>query len=195
MRSILPLVVWMTALSGLQAQTSFLENLADSAASLQGQSVTYDPAYFSIPYPNGDVPADKGVCTDVLIRAYRKMGIDLQKELHEDMRENFKHYPQNWGLRKPDPNIDHRRVPNLMHFFSQYGQVLPLSRNPKDFRPGDIVCWNLGGGILHIGILTAYYSPDGKRPLVMHNIGGGQVLEDVLFDYKIMGHYSFKGKK
>lgn len=192
---VLPIIVFTSITSGLKAQTGFLLALADSAANLRRQSVEYDPSYFSIPYPNGDVPAGKGVCTDVVIRAYRKLGIDLQKEVHQDMLVHFTSYPQNWGLSKPDANIDHRRVPNLMFYFSKYGQSLPISKDSKDYRPGDIVCWDLGAGILHIGLLTPYFSSDGKRPLVIHNIGGGQVIEDVLFDFRIIGHYRYTGQK
>src|SRR5690606_32328339 len=133
-----------------------------------------------------DVPADKGVCTDVVIRAYRKFGLDLQKEVHLDMKSNFDKYPKNWGLSQPDRNIDHRRVPNLMTFFSRHGTVKKITQDPKDYLPGDIVCWNLGGGITHIGIVSGKKSADGKRYLIVHNIGAGQVLEDCLFSYKII---------
>ena len=156
------------------------------------QKVTYDPTYRVIAYPNGDVPADKGVCTDVVIRAYRKLGIDLQKEVHEDMKLNFDKYPKNWGLSCPDKNIDHRRVPNLMTFFTRHGTVKKITDNPQDYQPGDIVCWNLGGGITHIGIVTRKKSTDGKRYLLVHNIGGGQVIEDCLFNYRIIGHYQYE---
>src|SRR5690606_11380516 len=143
-------------------------------------------------YPNGDVPPNKGVCTDVIIRAYRKLGIDLQKEVHEDMKANFGKYPKNWGLSQPDKNIDHRRVPNLMIFFERHGTELPITQNSTDYRPGDIVCWNLGGGITHIGIVSNIKAENGERPLVIHNIGSGQVLEDMLVDFKIIGHYRYK---
>ncbi len=176
----------------LQGQEDFYKRLADSAYTLKYDQVVYDPSYFGIDYPNGDVPAGKGVCTDVVIRAYRKLGIDLQQLVHEDMKAHFEEYPDNWGLSKPDPNIDHRRVPNLMCFFSRFGQELIKSNNSGDYKPGDIVCWSLGGGITHIGILVKERSCDKKRPLVVHNIGGGQVVEDVLFNYTIIGHYRFK---
>lgn len=166
--------------------------LADSALLLTKDKVTYDPSYFTIPYPNGDVPKDKGVCTDVVIRAYRKLGVDLQKEVHEDMKANFDKYPKNWGLTKTDKNIDHRRVPNLMTFFSRKGTVLSNSDKAEEYKPGDIVCWNLGGAITHIGIVSAVKSPDGKRYQIIHNIGAGQVLEDCLFDFTIIGHYRYK---
>lgn len=172
-------------------QTSFFERLADSALVLTHQKVQYDPSYFKINYPNGDVPSGKGVCTDVVIRAYRKLGIDLQKEVHLDMASNFEKYPKNWGLTKPDKNIDHRRVPNLMTFFSRKGTEKKISLDPKDYLPGDIVCWNLGGGITHIGIVSKIRSTDKDRYLIIHNIGAGQVIEDCLFSFKIIGHYQF----
>ncbi|HOO08972.1 MAG TPA: DUF1287 domain-containing protein, partial [Cyclobacteriaceae bacterium] len=148
--------------------------------------------YFSIPYPNGDVPPGKGVCTDVVIRAYRKLGIDLQQEVHEDMAANFGSYPKIWGLTKTDKNIDHRRVPNLMTYFSRYGVIKKKTLNPTDYSAGDIVAWDLGSGTTHIGILIDQKSKDGKRSLVVHNIGNGQEISDCLFDYKIIGHYSYK---
>ena len=178
----------------LLSQPSFYGTLADSAATLTEQQVEYDPAYFSIDYPGGEIPADKGVCTDVVIRAYRKMGIDLQKRVHEDMKANFEKYPDNWGLKSTDTNIDHRRVPNLMKFFERHGEVLPKSYNSADYSPGDIVCWNLGGGITHIGIVVDKRTRDGQRYQVIHNIGSGQVLADILFDYTIIGHYRYEGK-
>jgi len=159
---------------------------------LTKQRVQYDPAYFQIGYPNGDIPSDKGVCTDVLIRAYRKLGIDLQKEVHEDIKANFDKYPKKWGLSRPDKNIDHRRVSNLMTFFSRHGTVKQISQNPKNYYPGDVVCWDLGGGITHIGIVSRKKSADGQRYLIIHNIGAGQVIEDCLFKYKIIGHYCYE---
>lgn len=173
-------------------QNEFYEQLSDAAMTLTEQRVAYDPSYFQLDYPNGDVPAYKGVCTDVVIRAYRKTGIDLQKEVHEDMNANFSQYPKNWGLSRPDKNIDHRRVPNLMTFFKRKGALKPISKIATDYKPGDIVCWNLGGGITHIGIVVNKKSKDGKRNLIVHNIGGGQVLEDCLFDFNIIGHYRYK---
>ncbi|RMD99602.1 MAG: DUF1287 domain-containing protein [Bacteroidetes bacterium] len=173
-------------------QNDFQNRLADSAYTLTRQKVIYDPAYYRIDYPNGDVPSGKGVCTDVVIRAYRKLGIDLQKEVHEDMKANFVRYPKSWGLKRTDTNIDHRRVPNLMTFFRRKGTVKPISSNPGDYSPGDIVCWNLGGGITHIGIVSKKRSADGRRPLIIHNIGAGQVAEDMLFSYKIIGHYAYQ---
>jgi uncharacterized protein len=173
-------------------QTSFFERLADSALVLTKQKVIYDPAYRVIEYPNGDVAPDKGVCTDVIIRAYRKLGIDLQKEVHEDMIVNFDNYPKHWNLTRPDKNIDHRRVPNLMTFFFRHGTEKQITTNPNDYQPGNIVCWNLGGGVTHIGIVTRKKSTDGQRNLIVHNIGAGQVLEDCLFSFTITGHYQYE---
>ena len=176
----------------IQSQTEFKTQLSDSTLTLIKQKVTYDPSYFRLDYPNGDVPSDKGVCTDVVIRAYRKVGIDLQELVHEDMKENFEKYPKNWGLTKPDKNIDHRRVPNLMVYFSRFGKVLTISENENNYKPGEIICWNLGGGTTHIGMIVNKKSRDNKRYLVVHNIGSGQVLADCLFDFKIIGHYEFE---
>lgn len=180
--------------NAIWAQDVYYKTLADSAFTLTYNKVQYDPSYFSIAYPNGDVPAEKGVCTDVVIRAYRKVGIDLQKRVHEDMKTNFSIYPNNWGLSSTDRNIDHRRVPNLMVFFSRFGTKLTTSSDPADYLPGDVVCWNLGGGITHIGILSNRYTSDGKHPMVIHNIGAGQVLDDCLFRFKIIGHYRYGQK-
>jgi uncharacterized protein YijF (DUF1287 family) len=174
------------------AQTDFYIRLANAAEELTLNSVVYDPTYYKIDYPNGDVSEGKGVCTDVLIRAYRKQGIDLQKLVHEDMKSNFELYPKIWGLKTTDRNIDHRRVPNLMKFFDRFGEVLAITTAASDYRPGDIVCWNLGGAVTHIGIVSNKKSIDGKRYLIIHNIGNGQVLEDCLFSFKIIGHYRFK---
>ena len=173
------------------AQSPFLHQLADSSETLTKVKVRYDPSYFSMAYPMGDVPADRGVCTDVVVRAYRKMGIDLQEEVHKDMAANFEVYPNNWRLTKPDKNIDHRRVPNLMTYFTRNGKKLTITNNANDYKPGHIVCWNLGGGTLHIGIVSHKKSPDGKRNLMIHNIGAGQVFEDCLFDFTIIGHYIY----
>ena len=174
------------------AQDSFYILLADSSLALIKIKVTYDGSYYSIPYPGGDVPSGKGVCTDVVIRAYRKVGIDLQKEVHLDMNDNFNQYPKIWGLKSTDKNIDHRRVPNLMKFFERKGEVKSISSNPENYVPGDIVCWNLGGGLTHIGIVVNKKSVDNQRYLIVHNIGGGQVLADCLFSYPIIGHYRYK---
>jgi uncharacterized protein len=174
-----------------QQDTSFSRKLSEAALELTQDKVAYDPAYRSIPYPNGDVPKDKGVCTDVVIRAYRKLGIDLQKEVHEDMKANFSRYPTRWGLTRPDTNIDHRRVPNLEVFFERKGQKIAVTQNAADYKTGDIVTWMLGGRLPHIGIVTHKKSPDRRRPMIVHNVGGGQVLEDCLFSYPIVGHFRY----
>ena len=185
------ILIFLLFLSPVFGQDDFFDRLADSAFVLTKQRVEYDPAYFSIAYPNGDVPPGKGVCTDVVIRAYRKMGIDLQKEVHEDMRANFSKYPDNWGLKTTDRNIDHRRVPNLMVFFARHGTMVKISQDPKDYLPGDIVCWDKGRGISHIGIVSKEKTLFEKRPMIIHNTGGGQVLEDCIFSFKIIGHYRY----
>lgn len=180
----------MTAPSFAQSPQAI--KLSEAAINLTKQKVTYDPAYFTIPYPNGDVPANKGVCTDVVIRAYRTLQIDLQKNVHEDMSKNFSLYPKYWGRKTPDSNIDHRRVYNLMVFFARKGTQKPMSNVAKDYLPGDIVCWNLGGNITHIGLVINKKSADGQRYLIVHNIGRGQEIQDCLFDWKIIGHYQYK---
>ena len=174
-----------------QTNKTFAQKLSEEAVELTKVRVVYDPTYRTIDYPNGDVPSNTGVCTDVLIRAYRKLGIDLQKDVHEDMSKNFRLYPKNWGLIKPDRNIDHRRVPNLMVFFSRFGETLAISQNSSDFTTGDIVAWDLGGGLTHIGIVIDQKSSDGKRNLIVHNIGNGQEISDCLFSYTIIGHYKY----
>lgn len=185
------LITFWVFLIALSAQNRFFEELADSALTLTYQPVVYDPTYIQLDYPNGDVPSNKGVCTDVVIRAYRKIGIDLQKEVHEDMKTNFNLYPNNWGLTSPDKNIDHRRVPNLMVYFIRFGEEKNISQNTGDYNPGDIVCWDLGGGIMHIGIVVNKRSEDHQRYMIVHNIGAGQVLADCLFDFEIIGHYKY----
>ncbi len=169
----------------------FAKRLSNAAVEITADEVTYDPAYFSIPYPNGDVPKDRGVCTDVVIRAYRKLGIDLQKEVHIDMASNFSKYPDTWGLKKTDTNIDHRRVPNLQVFFTRHGEKLKVTAKPEDYKTGDIVTWMIQKRLPHIGIVSHLKSPDKKRPMIVHNVGAGQVLEDVLFEYPITGHYRY----
>lgn len=172
---------------------TFEEKLSEAAISIIDPSIDYDPAYFSIKYPNGDIPENKGVCTDVIIRCYRKLNIDLQKEVHEDMAANFSEYPnlKKWGMTKTDTNIDHRRVPNLEVFFERKGIKLPVSEDAKDYKTGEIVTWMINEKLPHIGIITNKKSEDGKRNLIVHNVGDGQVLEDCLFEYKIVGHYSY----
>lgn len=170
---------------------TFEEKLSDAAISIIDASVIYTPSYISIKYPNGDVPAKTGVCTDVVIRTYRKLGIDLQKEVHEDMKTNFSKYPKTWGLKSTDTNIDHRRVPNLETFFTRKGQKLTVTQNANDYKTGEIITWMINGKLPHIGIITNKKSKDGKRPLIVHNVGGGQVLEDCLFSYEIVGHFKY----
>jgi uncharacterized protein YijF (DUF1287 family) len=176
----------------ISAQDDFALRLCNTAIELTKQNVVYDPKYYSISYPDGDVPSDRGVCTDVIIRAYRKLGIDLQKEVHEDMVANFDKYPKNWRFKSTDTNIDHRRVPNLMTFFTRNGNTKSISSNPEDYLPGDIVTWDLGRGIPHIGIVINKKSVDNKRFLIVHNIGNGQEISDCLFKYKITGHFTYK---
>jgi uncharacterized protein YijF (DUF1287 family) len=186
------LVLFLVAFQSF-GQSQQAIKLSDAAIALTKQKVVYDPAYFRIPYPNGDVPAGKGVCTDVVIRAYRTaFNIDLQKNVHEDMKQNFKLYPKDWGRKTPDANIDHRRVYNLMVFFKRKGTVKPTTKIADDYKPGDIVCWNLSGNISHIGLVVNRKSADGKRYLVIHNIGNGQEISDCLFSFKIIGHYQYK---
>ncbi len=192
--SILVFLLLFLTIFGQSQEELFAEKLVSAALSLTEQEVVYDPGYYAIAYPNGDIPAGRGVCTDVVIRAYRYLAIDLQKEVHEDMLAHFEIYPDIWGLKQPDANIDHRRVPNLMKYFERHGSEIPITNSPADYHAGDVVCWNLGGAITHIGILVQSRSTDGLRPMVVHNIGRGQVLEDCLFDYRIIGHYIYQGK-
>ncbi|MFP2996629.1 DUF1287 domain-containing protein [Spongiivirga sp. MCCC 1A20706] len=177
--------------STIIGQQDFGRKLSNAAIALTENEVTYDGSYFSIPYPNGDIPADKGVCTDVIVRAYRTLEIDLQELVHQDMKANFHLYPKIWGLSKTDTNIDHRRVPNLMTYFKRFGTTKKMSENATDYAPGDIVAWRLENGLTHIGVVVHKRSKDNKRYLISHNIGAGQVLDDCLFDFTIIGHYSF----
>jgi uncharacterized protein YijF (DUF1287 family) len=191
---VLALALWLG--SGLTVRASdFGGKLSAAAVTLTKNKVVYDPAYFRIAYPGGDVPANKGVCTDVVIRAYRQLGIDLQQLVHEDMSRHFAVYPKLWGLSRPDPNIDHRRVPNLACFFSRYGQVKAVTNNGADYKPGDMVTWTLSGGRPHIGVVSPFKSVDGQRYQLVHNIGRGQVLEDCLLAYTITGHYAYDGRR
>ncbi len=172
--------------------TAAAQRLVAAALARTRHAVTYDGAYRRIPYPGGDVSARTGVCTDVVIRAYRAgLGIDLQRRVHEDMRRAFARYPKIWGLRRPDPNIDHRRVPNLRIFLTRHGRKLAVTRNPDDYRPGDLVTWTVSGNLPHIGIVTDRRSADDRRPLIVHNIGRGPRLEDMLFEFPITGHYRY----
>lgn len=164
------------------------QKLVTAARSQIGVTKSYDPAYRTLTYPGGDAPLETGVCTDVIIRALRQQSLDLQKEVHEDMRQSFSAYPKHWGLKKPDRNIDHRRVPNLMTYFKRKGYPKPATQKPADYLPGDIVTWDLGRGITHIGIVSDRRSVKGT-PLIIHNIGRGTQEEDLLFGYQITGHY------
>ena len=170
----------------------FIKRLTAAALERTCHDVRYDGAYRSIPYPGGDVPSGVGVCTDVLVRSYRELGIDLQKEVHEDMAAAFSAYPNRWNLSAPDPNIDHRRVPNLEVFFARHGERLPVTDDPADYVPGDLVSWMVGP-LPHIGIVVPVRSSDGKRYQVVHNIGRGPELEDMLFDYPVVGHFRYYG--
>ena len=176
------------------AENNFAEALSNAALERTKHFVIYNGSYKKISYPNGDVPAHFGVCTDVVIRSYRALGIDLQKLVHEDMKSHFNSYPKNWGLKRTDTNIDHRRVPNLQVFFSRKGQSLTVTNNSRDYKTGDLVTWKLNNNLPHIGIVVNRRSKDGKRPLIVHNIGLGPRLEDMLFDYTITGHYRYTSK-
>lgn len=177
------------------ARRQFLQKLVAAAVERTHHSVRYDPAYVRIPYPDGDVPSDTGVCTDEIIRIYRAVGVDLQKEVHEDMLDHLSAYPyeRRWHLTHTDTNIDHRRVPNLMTFFARKGEVLSITTQANDYAPGDLVTWDLGGTIPHIGIVVDSKSPQTGRYLVVHNIGRGPQMEDVLFSWRITGHYRYFG--
>lgn len=180
-------------ISSIENPNSFAEKLSNAAIQIIDKDVVYTPDYVKLKYPNGDVPAKTGVCTDVIIRAYRKLNIDLQKEVHEDMVVNFTKYPnlKKWGLKTTDKNIDHRRVPNLEVFFGRKGKTLSITQNANDYKTGEIVTWMIHDKLPHIGIITHLKSEDGKRNLIVHNVGSGQVLEDCLFSYTIVGHFQY----
>jgi uncharacterized protein YijF (DUF1287 family) len=165
--------------------------LVDAARQQTRGRVVYDGSYVRIGYPMGDVPADRGVCTDVIIRAYRAVGIDLQVLVHQDMRAHFAAYPRNWGLTRPDPNIDHRRVPNLQTYFERAGARIDGARRASDYLPGDLVTWRLPGNLPHIGFVSDRKAASG-RPLIIHNIGAGPVEDDILFAHPVTGHYRFR---
>lgn len=191
MKHLLIILLLLTCNKSPNNQQDFYTKLSDAALSIIDRTIRYTPDYTKIAYPNGDVPKNQGVCTDVIIRSYRKLGIDLQKEVHEDMATNFNKYPKTWGLRSTDTNIDHRRVPNLEVFFSRKGTNLTVTQKATDYKPGDIVTWRLANGRPHIGIVVAKKGQGGRYQMV-HNIGAGQVMEDCLFDYTINGHYRYK---
>jgi uncharacterized protein YijF (DUF1287 family) len=178
-------------ISSLESSGNFSRQLAAAALAHSGDSVTYDPAYYQIAYPNGDVAPGKGVAADVIIRCYRKLGIDLQQEVHEDMAEHFKLYPQLWNASGPDTNIDHRRPANLQRFFERNGQTLTASRDANDYKPGDIVIWSLADATKHIGIVVPGPGDHANEPWVVHNIGAGVKWENALFDFAIEGHFRY----
>lgn len=180
------------AVQTTEIQSDAVKKLLASADEQTRVTKTYDPAYVRLPYPNGDVPVETGVCSDVVVRAFRGANVDLQKEVHEDMRRNFAVYPKKWGLKSPDANIDHRRVPNLQTFFARRGKSLPITDDAKNYRPGDVVAWHLDNrGTTHIGVVSNLKNETGDRFLIIHNIGSGTKAEDVLFDWKIIGHYRY----
>ncbi|WAJ35600.1 DUF1287 domain-containing protein [Pseudomonas sp. GOM7] len=185
MRMLVVLLAWALALA---AQAIEADRLVLDARKQVGVTLSYDPAYRQLNYPGGDVPLATGVCTDVVIRALRQQGLDLQEAVHRDMRGNFAVYPRNWGLSRPDSNIDHRRVPNLMTWFKRQGWSLPVSQDPAAYQAGDIVTWDLGRGLTHIGIVSDRQASNGA-PLILHNIGRGTQEEDILFTYRITGQY------
>ena len=170
---------------------AFSAQLVDAALERTKHHVRYEASYVVIPYPNGDVPENIGVCTDEVIRAYRTIGVDLQKDVHEDMAKHFVAYPKHWGLKKPDKNIDHRRVPNLETLFKRKGKVLEISQTDASlYHAGDVVTWKVQG-LPHIGMVTDQYK--NNRPMIVHNIGAGPQLEDMLFNYPITGHFRYVG--
>lgn len=187
-RFVLGIGLWWFCLAGWAAVDG--GRLVEAARTQVGVTLGYDPAYRRITYPGGDVPLATGVCTDVVIRALRAQGLDLQQRVHEDMRRHFSAYPRHWGLKRPDPNIDHRRVPNLMTWFDRQGLSLKVGQAAADYQPGDIVTWDLGRGLQHIGIISDRRSREGT-PLALHNIGQGTREEDILFRWPILGHYRF----
>ena len=175
-----------------QPDATFTQALIQAAVGQTSTPVTYDGSYRRIAYPGGDVPANIGVCTDVIIRAYRAVDIDLQQLVHEDMRADFAAYPGHWGLTRPDSNIDHRRVPNLQTFFTRQGARIRGARTAADYQPGDLVTWMLPGNLPHIGFVSDRRDEQSGRPLIIHNIGAGPVEDDILFNYPITGHYRFR---
>jgi len=168
-----------------------LKQFLEAAIAQSKVTTGYDPAWVKIKYPNGDVPPETGVCSDVVVRAFRKAGIDLQKEVHEDMQRAWAEYPKRWGARGTDTNIDHRRVLNLMTYFDREGKSLTVTSDRAKYLPGDVVAWELSEGIEHIGILTNLSSESNQNYLIVHNIGAGARIEDVLLSWKIIGHYRY----
>jgi uncharacterized protein YijF (DUF1287 family) len=189
MRALLVLLMIWPGVAMAGPAESLPQRLVEGGYAQIGVTLLYDPSYRQIAFPGGDVPMSGGVCTDVVIRAYRHISVDLQALVNQDMRRDFRAYPTIWHMSHPDPNIDHRRVPNLATFFKRHGQSLPVTDAPGDYQAGDIVTWRLASGLAHIGLVTDRV-PEG-RPLVIHNIGRGAEIEDVLFAFKITGHYRY----
>lgn len=173
-----------------QSQPGYGVQIARSAEAMVGANIQYDPSYRGLSYPWGDVPSNTGVCADVVIRAYRAVGIDFQKRVHQDMTAHFSSYPKRWGLSRPDRNIDHRRVLNLETFLRRHGARRAKSHDFSLYKPGDIVAWTLPGGLPHMGIVSTKKNADGE-PLVVHHIGGRPRLEAVLFEWPMTGHYRY----
>lgn len=184
-------IYWLLLAAPLAFADTWEQSLVEAAREQTRQRVVYDGAYQRIAYPMGDVAPDRGVCTDVIIRAYRALGADLQQLVHEDMKAHFDLYPNNWGLSRPDSNIDHRRVPNLQTYLRRFGQSLPIRPSADAYQPGDLVTWMLPGNLPHIGLVSNRRSADGKRPLIIHNIGAGPREEDALGVAPVTGHYRF----
>lgn len=167
------------------------------AKSMVEADIKYDPTYYKLEYPGGDVPSDVGVCADVVIRSFRAIGIDLQTLIHEDMSRSFVDYPKLWSLADPDKNIDHRRVPNLMAYFNRNHSTIPLSTVASDYAPCDVVAWDLGGGVTHIGVVSDTYlsgAAPSSRPAVIHHISGRPSMEDVLFSWRMIGHFRLQSR-
>jgi len=204
MKKIVHLILFVVLLgcdnhNDIDFKNDFQKDFVGAAFNRTTHNITYNGNYFVIDYPNGDIPDNFGVCTDVIIRAYRKMGVDLQKLIHEDIIENFNNYPikRHWpNQTSADSNIDHRRVPNIEKFLSTYGEIIPVSNNKNDYQPGDIITWDLkGSSPWHIGIVTNKISSTSNNPLIVHNIGRGPVIDDMLFRFPIRGHYRYTPEK
>lgn len=183
----LNVMIWPALLAAAEQADPI--RIVTAARTQIGKTIRYDPGYRALDYPHGDVPIEAGVCTDVVIRALRaSLGLDLQRQVHEDMKHHFSLYPQNWGLKRPDKNIDHRRVPNLQTYFKRMGREIPISKNASDYRAGDLVTCTVPPNLPHIMIVSDRTNKAGE-PLVIHNIGSGTKEEDRLFEFKITGHY------
>ena len=192
-KKIIPLSIIFTVVFSISAFAITGSDLVEAAIERTRHRVIYDGCYQVIEYPGGDVPSHTGVCTDVVIRSYRKYGIDLQVLVHQDMKRHFSKYPSKriWGLNHPDKNIDHRRVPNLQVFFTRNGQSLGIFNRAGEYKPGDLVTWMLPGNLPHIGMVTDQFNGETGNPMVVHNIGRGPELEDMLFSYRITGHFRY----